>query len=166
MVLVVGNLVFLSIYIPMTYRGTPVGETRNIILNKWNYWIGFFFYLLFALILLSVIRLITLLKQQQEFLFRDGQKEQLNFFKKHICQLWMILIVFNTSYLMRGIVDQMPSDYMPEFKSMMLNLVSGLCFDCFPVSFLLYFHYRNFNKVSIVEAVSVSPVSNSREQLQ
>ena len=62
MVLVIGNVVFFSIYIPMTYLGTEVGETRNEILNTWNYWIGFFFYLLFVLLLLSVIRLITLLK--------------------------------------------------------------------------------------------------------
>lgn len=74
------------------------------------------------------------------------------------------MIVFNSSYLMRGIVDQMHANYMPNFTSMMLNTMSGFCFDCFPVSFLLFFHYRNFKKESIEEAANISPVNNSREQ--
>lgn len=73
-----------------------------------------------------------------------NQKEQIEFFNREIRTLWKILIVFNSSYLLRGIWDQMSSPYMPEYYMMMLNIATGLAFDCFPVSCLIYFHYRNF----------------------
>ena len=146
LVFVPSNLIFLSVYILVTYSDMPRDES-NTVLNRWNWYIGIFFYILFVMILLSVVRLIRLLKRMRDCIFTD-QTQQVEFFNREIRTLWVILITFNCSYLLRGIWDQVTGPILPQYSIMMLNICTGLLFDCFPVSMLLYFHYRNFKSQS------------------
>ena len=150
LILVPSNVIFLTGYLLFGYENLDrVG--RNETLNRWNQIVAYFLYLLFVLLLVCVIRLIQLLKQMRDFLF-SSQMEQRDFFNREIRTLWIILVAFNITYLIRGLWDQLTSQYLRNYTLMVFNIILGLIFDCFPVTLLLYFHYRNFKVKSTINS--------------
>ena len=99
---------------------------------------------------MCVIRLIHYLKQVRDFLY-SSQMEQRDFFNHEIRKLWIMLVAFNITYILRGVWIQMTTEFLRNETLMILNIVLGLTFDFIPVTLLLYFHYRNFKVKSITE---------------
>ena len=60
--------------------------------------------------------------------------------------LFLILGVFNTSYLLRAIWDQYYSedDDSFEFAAITTELLLGLVWDFLPVMLMMILHYKNF----------------------
>ena len=60
--------------------------------------------------------------------------------------LFLILGVFNTSYLLRAIWDQNYSmdDDSFEFAAITTELLLGLVWDFLPVMLMMILHYKNF----------------------
>lgn len=78
--------------------------------------------------------------------------EQRDFFNREIRTLWIILVAFNITYLIRGLWDQLTSQYLRQYTLMVFNIILGLTFDFIPVTLLLYFHYRNFKVKSTINS--------------
>ncbi len=107
LVLVPAHVIFFAAYIHFNYSDYS-RDGKNEVMNQWDYVIGYVLYLLFVLLFVCVIRLISLLKRMRDLLFVN-QKDQIDFFNKEIRTLWIILIAFNSSYLIRGLWDQFTS---------------------------------------------------------
>ena len=58
--------------------------------------------------------------------------------------LFLILGVFNTSYLLRAIWDQNYSRNSNEFYALTSELLLGLVWDFLPVMLMMILHYKNF----------------------
>ena len=58
--------------------------------------------------------------------------------------LFLILGVFNTSYLLRAIWDQNYSEDSDEFYAITSELLLGLVWDFLPVMLMMILHYKNF----------------------
>ena len=108
---------------------------------------------------LSVVKLITTLRRKFKKIFMAGLK---NVFSKEFRTLFLILMVFSGSYLVRSLCDVFPlfvfpdtliatSEPCPAVKDaqdivgwLILNLCIGFIYDFIPVCCVLLFHYRNF----------------------
>jgi uncharacterized membrane protein len=82
--------------------------------RQWDEVIGYILYLLFVLLLVSVCSLISRLKRIRDVMYGSAKEmvggedaddiaEQRKVFDKEIRTLWVILGVFNSTYLMRGL---------------------------------------------------------------
>ena len=58
--------------------------------------------------------------------------------------LFLILGVFNTSYLLRAIWDQNYSKDSDKFYAITSELLLGLVWDFLPVMLMMILHYKNF----------------------
>jgi hypothetical protein len=103
LILVPVNVIFFAAY--LLFQEFSISfESRNSMLNELNQYIGYVLYFMFFLLLVCVIRLIRLLKKMRDHLYVN-ETEQKDFFNKEIRTLWVILIVFNSTYLLRGLWD-------------------------------------------------------------
>ena len=74
--------------------------------------------------------------------------EQKKIFNSEINTLVMILIIFSSSYLLRGFWNEILSESSRAFAKLTTQVVAGLIFDCVPIMFLLIYHLRNFHNES------------------
>lgn len=75
-------------------------------MGDWDAVVGVLLFVLFFILLICVVSLIRKLKQVRDIIFReDSKQEQRDVFNKEINTLWLILGVFNCTYLIRGIWD-------------------------------------------------------------
>ena len=73
-------------------------------------------------------------------------------FKREIRALLAILIIFCSTYLLRGIWDLKTNPASEAFTMMMESFSIAILCDFIPVMFLLVFHYKNFNAKIIEKA--------------
>ena len=67
--------------------------------------------------------------------------------------LWVILGVFDLTYLARAIWDFVYlNTQLPNFNEMLAAILLGLFWDFMPVMMILIFHYRNFKVQSAAVA--------------
>ena len=153
------NLIVIFAYLGYRQVTFDVSERAHL-MGDWDAVVGVLLFVLFALLLVCVLTLIWRLKQVRNVMFKDpSESEQRNLFDKEINTLWLILGVFNFTYLLRGIWDlvQMPQG---SYAKLVLQIILGLFFDCFPVTLLLIFHYRNFRAVKKPEVVKATGESD------
>lgn len=81
-------------------------EERSELTMSWDTTIGYMLYSLFVLLLISVMSLISRLKKVRDVMFQDHD-DQRKVFDKEIRTLWVILGVFNSTYLIRGLWNQL-----------------------------------------------------------
>ena len=65
-------------------------------------------------------------------------------FDKEIRTLLAILVIFSSTYMLRGIWDLMLEVNFSHFNGMLSQLLVGLGCDFAPVFLLMVFHYKNF----------------------
>ena len=104
---------------------------------------AYFLLVAFALHLISGLRLIIALKKHRDTqILVDHDKA---FLDQEICKLTIILIIFNSTYLIRALYDFFAE---PEGTTTVKILVSGMIlgatWDFLPVMLLMTYHYRNF----------------------
>ena len=73
-------------------------------------------------------------------------------FKREIRALLAILIIFSSTYLLRGIWDLKVDIDSGAFDMMIESFSIWLLCDFVPVMFLLVFHYKNFHKKVVAKA--------------
>ena len=144
------NVIFMAGYLLLGYKNLDK-EGKNEVIQNWDEIEAYFLYLLFVLLLVCVIRLIHFLKQVRDFLY-SSQTNQKDFFNHEIRKLWIILVAFNVTYILRGLWMQLTTGYLRNETLMIFNVVLGLIFDFVPVTLLLYFHYRNFKVKSTADS--------------
>ena len=74
-----------------------------------------------------------------------------HYFKKEICTLTTILILFSISYLLRVIYDIIVgfSDTNGTFALYMIGATTGIPFDLLPVVAVLLFHRHNLRQINL-----------------
>ena len=108
-------------------------------------------YVLFVLLAISVSFLIYRLRKLRDVVTLDNTLiEQNKIFNSEIKTLVVILVIFCSSYLVRGVWNNILSENRQAFGKLMIQLLAGLIFDCIPIMFLLIYHLRNFNTKSEV----------------
>ena len=66
-------------------------------------------------------------------------------FKKGICTLVLIMLVFGLSYFLRILMDFFIIDYndLPCFRAMILDQVMGIPYDLLPIMLIVCLHRKN-----------------------
>ena len=77
-------------------------DERNGMIDDWLMVIGYLWYLLFALLAAAVFWLIWLMKQMRDVVCVESQSAV---FDREIRMLFIVLGVFSTTYLLRGVWD-------------------------------------------------------------
>ena len=73
--------------------------------------------------------------------------QDVEYLNREICKLYVVLTVFNITYLLRGFYDlNSGRKDIPTLKVVIISLSYGLLWDFFPVMMLMIYHYRNFKK--------------------
>ena len=73
-----------------------------------------------------------------------GNAAELKLFTGEIRTLFLIMLMFTSTYLARALWDAFQQPTGTSFESMAGSIWLSLAFDFFPVSLLMYLHYRNF----------------------
>jgi hypothetical protein len=81
-------------------------------------------------------------------------------FDKEIKILWVILGVFNITYLMRAVWDMMTDEFYISYTIMVSVMLLAIVWDFVPVMILLVFHYRNYKYSA---AISMENDENEEE---
>ena len=103
---------------------------------------GSFFFIIAFVLSISVVFLINrLLKKRNQVTGNQFDKE---FFNKEIRVLIVILVIFSSTYILRGIWDIKMSPALHTFGGMLNALFIGLICDLGPVMMLMFFHLKNF----------------------
>ena len=102
---IAANLIAEFVYLGIV-QATFDRDERLTLLTKWDAVIGYLLYSLFVVLLLCVLTLIRRLKQMRDHVFKDDP-EQRHVFDREIRTLWCIMTVFNFTYLLRGIWNQL-----------------------------------------------------------
>jgi len=71
------------------------------------------------------------------------------YFKKEICTLTTILVLFSISYLLRVIYDLANgfTEEHDDFTIYLLATFTGVPFDLLPIVVVLFFHRHNLRKI-------------------
>ncbi len=99
-------------------------------------------YILFFLLGISVLWLISRLKKKRDQ--AQGESDKQRMFDKEIKLLWVILGVFNITYLIRAVWDSVTNEFYVDYGTMVGVMMLAILWDFVPVMILLVFHYRNY----------------------
>ncbi len=76
-------------------------------------------------------------------------------FDKEIKLLWLILGVFNITYLVRAVWDSTTNEFYVNYGEMVSVMLLAILWDFVPVMILLVFHYHNYKaQASSIETVN------------
>ena len=99
---------------------------------------------LFSVIILtsSIVTLLIHLSKQAKLIQKSSHAE----FHREIVNLTWILILFDLSYVCRGIYDYYLFSTLEYYKlaGAIVNIMCPAFFDFMPMTLILFFHYRNF----------------------
>ena len=99
---------------------------------------------LFSVIILtsSIVTLLVYLSKQAKLTQKSSHAE----FHREIVNLTWILILFDLSYVFRGIYDYYLISTLTLYKlaGAIMNIMCPAVFDFMPMTLILFFHYRNF----------------------
>ncbi len=65
-------------------------------------------------------------------------------FDKEIKLLWLILGVFDITYLVRAVWDSTTNEFYVNYGEMVSVMLLAILWDFVPVMILLIFHYHNY----------------------
>ena len=111
-------------------------------LSNWANVIGWCFFSLSFFLFLSVYFLIRRLRKKRDQISTSQNDEES--FNREIRALIAILIIFSSTYMLRGAHDQMVIVDAGEFVATLEGLVIILICDFAPLMVLLVFHFKNF----------------------
>ena len=121
-------------------------EERIGILSTWPTAVGWCFFSLSFLLFLSVYFLINRLnKKRDQVASTQADKD---FFNRKIRTLIAILVMFSSTYLMRGVWDLISNPASSVFVQDIVTFAIFILCDFVPVMFMLVFHFKNFYKKS------------------
>ena len=63
-----------------------------------------------------------------------------------------ILIIFSSTYILRGFFELLTITSLTSFKGMIYSLLVGLICDFTPLMLLMTFHYKNFHQKVVEQA--------------
>ena len=118
---------------------------------EWTY--PLFFLILFILLSIAVFVLIGKLRSKNYSMSDESVVD--HYFKKEICTLTTILILFSISYLLRVIYDIFIgfSETDGTFTSYMIGATTGIPFDLLPIVVVLLFHRHNLRQINLSRSV-------------
>ena len=67
-------------------------------------------------------------------------------FDREIWVLLAILVIFSSTYILRGVFELEVHTNLSSFRGMIYSLLVGLICDFTPLMLLLTFHYKNFHQ--------------------
>ena len=114
---------------------------------EWTYPI--LYIILFILLGISVFVLLKKLQAKNYSMADESVVD--NYFRKEICNLTTILVLFSISYLLRIIFDVIVgfTDSDGGFESYMFGTLTGIPFDLVPVVAVLLFHRHNLRQIEL-----------------
>ena len=119
-------------------------EERNELIKKFGDSMMYIYFSLSILLFICVFNLVSLLKKKRNQV--NWQSAERAYFNREICMLWIILSVFSSTYMIRGVKDYMAHPSGNSFKHLLWTILDGVLYDFIPVELIMYFHYRNFSK--------------------
>jgi len=102
---------------------------------------------LFVALLVCVYILIRKLREKNKILALNDEKE--DFFRKEINTLGGLLLVFSISYLLRFFFDVLLGFKGTGYKTLMLDVWSGIPFDIIPIYVVLLLHRKNLCEINV-----------------
>ena len=78
-----------------------------------------------------------------------------HYFRKEICTLTTILVLFSISYLLRVIYDIIIgfTETDGNFNSYMIGTTTGIPFDLLPLVAVLFFHRHNLKQIDLSRSI-------------
>ena len=134
-----------------TYNKTP--DERSSLIDRWLNPFGFCFFILSFVLFLSVYFLLNRLRNKKKQ--AASSQADREFFNREMCELLAVLIIFSSTYILRGSWDIKMTSNLTEFWGMIESLSIGIICDFAPVMLLLVFHFKNFYKKNEVSHAEV-----------
>ena len=142
-IFITSTLTGLCIYFGIKTSNTDKKE-RSALIRESSDYISYCFFALSVLLVVCVIWLVALLKKKRDQVSRSSIDKQA--FNNEIRTLWIILSVFSSTYLARGVWDTFYNPTFTHFWSMMAAVLTGLVWDFFPCMLIMVFHHHNFKE--------------------
>lgn len=140
---VILNLTVLNI-IFITKQVQLEEHERTDFRNQFSIGMAYCFGVMSILLFINVVWLNSRLRKQRDLQAQDRYRQDDTFYKKEICSLWLILGVFNVTYLLRALWDIFADSKFETFRGMIIDLNVGILCDFVPVTLLMIYHYKNF----------------------
>lgn len=113
-------------------------------MDEFDAWIALFLLIMFALLLFCVCWLVSKLRKSRDLAVEQGVSKSV--YDREIRTLYVILGVFNATYLIRAVWNYYLAVYAgpTNFWWLILALTNSLLWDFIPCMMMMMFHYRNF----------------------
>lgn len=115
---------------------------RAELIARWLPWFGWCFFSLSFALFLSVYFLIDRLCRKRDQV--TNNEADRDFFNGKIRTLLAILIIFSSTYMLRGVWDLKEHPNSGTFVKIIEMLSIGILCDFVPIMFIMVFHYKNF----------------------
>ena len=99
---------------------------------------------IFLFHLACVFYLLIIMRKGQRLMTYSLEQDGKKMLNKAQCKLYIILLVFNSTFATRAYYDFKASADTFDLKTLLLELGLSVCWDFIPVMMMLIFHYRNF----------------------
>ena len=129
------------------YLSVKMAENDNeLVIHHWLPALGWCFFSLSFVLFLSVYFLINrLCKKRDQVATTQADKD---FFNGKVRTLLAILVMFSSTYLMRGTWDIISDTKSGSFVNYVVTITIFILCDFVPIIFMLVFHFRNFHNKS------------------
>ena len=116
------------------------------------------FFVIAFVLCLSVIFLINrLIKKRNQGTISQFDRE---FFDREIRTLVIILVIFSSTYILRGIWDIKMDPNLQKFNGIICQLLVGIICDFGPLMMLMCFHLKNFQVHNLPDREKSDSVEN------
>ena len=144
--LIIIELTSLIVFLGVETAVLRTSQERNQLLNRWVNWCAWCFFSLSLFLIGSVAFLIYSLYKKRDQVLAHSSNVSKDVFNKEIRALLAILVIFSSTYIVRGVWDLNWSADLTTYTLMISSLFIGLICDFGPITLLMVFHYKNFNQ--------------------